>query len=141
MMDKHVFWGLLIPVIFFFFAGMVKSLVKNQWIWSNFYLGIDISLAALANGIINIVDGVNQNEKHLIPNPDFASQMFYTSICIVVGVAALLGTMGLHQRFDVPTEENSNQRWKRGILLGGVSNLIGMAVLATFIIMKLRGAI
>jgi hypothetical protein len=140
-MEKHILLGLLIPVFFFAFAGMAKSLVKNQWVWSNFYLGIDISLAALANGIVNIVDGVHQSEKVLTPNLQLGSQMYYTSICIVAAVGALFGTMGLHQRFDVPCDEPGNRRWKRGILLGVVSNLFGVAVLAMFIFMKLRGTI
>jgi hypothetical protein len=135
-MEKHIFLGLMIPVIFFGIAGMAKSLVKSLWIWSNFYLGIDISLAALANGIVNIVDGAHQAEKILTPSAELESQMYYTSICIIAAVGALFGTMGLHQRFDVP--DDGNPRRKRGILLGIVSNLLGAAVLAMFIFMKLR---
>ena len=140
-MEKHVFLGLLIPVIFFGIAGMAKSLVRNQWTWSNFYLGIDIALAALANGIVNIVDGAHQSEASTILSTQLGGHMYYTSICIVAAIGALFGTMGLHQRFDVPDEDAQNTRKMRGILLGIVSNMLGVAVLAMFIFMKLRGTI
>ena len=137
-MELHIFLGLMIPVAFFAFTGMVKSLVKSSWTWSNFYLGMDIALAALANGIVNIVDGVHQAERLKVPDPDFGNQMVYTSTCIVVSIGALLGSMGLHQRFDVEGQENGSRRLRRGILLGVVANILGMAALGMFIYMKLR---
>ena len=130
--------GLMIPVAFFAFTGMVKSLVKSNWTWANFYLGIDIALAALANAIVNVVDSVHQSEK-LPPDVNFGHQMAYTVICIVLAFAALLITMGLHQRFDVPDGfEAGNRRVARGILLGVVGNLAGGCVLGLFIYWKLR---
>lgn len=135
-MEKHLVLGLLVPVVFFVFTGMVKSIVKKDWIWSNFYLGIDIALAALANGIVNILDDAHQMEgmsKLPAASTDFGNQMFYTSLCILAAVGALFGAMVVHQRY-----EEDNQRWKRGIWLGVIGNLLGGAVLGMFIFMKLR---
>ncbi|HEV2711414.1 MAG TPA: hypothetical protein VGU67_14455 [Edaphobacter sp.] len=141
-MEKHIFLGLLIPVIFFGFTGLVKSLIKKELLWSNFYLGTDIALAALANGIVNMVDGAHQVE-HALPGSVMAAQfgnsMFYTAVCILAAVGALFGVMALHQRFDVLLEgEEGNSPWVRGIWLGVVSNLLGASVLTMFIYMKLR---
>jgi hypothetical protein len=137
-MEIHIFLGLMIPAAFFAFAGLIKSLVKASWTWGNFYLGIDIALAAMANGIVNVVDLVHQAEGHAFTQ-EFAAELTNTVICIVVAFAALLLTMGLHQKFDVPGQsENGNRRIARGILLGVVGNLAGVCVLGLFIYWKLR---
>jgi hypothetical protein len=137
-MEIHIFLGLMIPVAFFAFTGMVKSLVRSNWAWGNFYLGIDIALAAFANAIVNVVDSVHQTES--APNPNLGHKMAFTAICIVLSFAALLITMGLHQRFDVPGDpaQRSNRRMAKGILLGVVGNLAGGGVLGLFIYWKLR---
>jgi hypothetical protein len=137
-MEMHVFWGLMIPVGFFAFAGMAKSLVKSQWTWGNFYLGIDLALAALANGIVNIVDLVHESEHSPTLGLEIGGQVYYTALCIFVSVGALFGTMAIHQRFDAMDSEPDRHRMRRGILLGIVSNLLGGAVLAIFIWLKLR---
>lgn len=139
-MEIHIFLGLMIPVAFFGFAGMVKSLVKSAWTWGNFYLGIDIALAAMANAIVNVVDLAHQAEGTQY-GPTFGHAMTDTAICILLSFGALLITMGLHQRFDVPGEVISNRRYARGILLGVVGNLAGCGVLGLFIYWKLRGLV
>jgi len=140
-MEKHIFLGLMIPVAFFGFTGFAKSIVRKEWIWSNFYLGIDIALAALANGIVNIVDGAHQMETAVgsTVGTIYGNQMYYTSLCILAAVGALFGTIVLHQRFEVlPEPATGNHKIQRGIWLGVFSNLLGGAVLAMFIYMKLR---
>ena len=138
-MEIHILLGLMIPVAFFGFTGMVKSLVKNSWSWSNFYLGIDIALAAMTNGIVNIIDLVHRAEGKLL-DAEFGHAMTFTALSIVIAFAALLSTMGLHQKFDIPVEgqRNGNRRVARGILLGGVSNLVAGVALGLFIYWKLR---
>lgn len=139
-MEKHIALGLFIPVVFFGFTGLVKSIVQKEWLWSNFYLGIDIALAALANGIVNIVDGAHQAETS--GGGELGNHMYYTALCLVAAVGALFSAMALHQRFEVADQQadgvTGNRRLKRGIWLGVVSNLIGGSVLAMFIYMKLR---
>jgi len=138
-MEKHIFLGLMIPVVFFAFTGLVKSIVKKEWLWSNFYLGIDIALAALANGIVNIVDSAHQMESASGPSIGaiYGNHMYYTTLCILAAVGALFGTMVVHQRFEIDDPEG-NYRVQRGIWLGVVGNLLGGSVLAMFIYMKLR---
>jgi uncharacterized membrane protein YidH (DUF202 family) len=136
-MDIHVFWGLLIPVGFLGFAGMAKSLVRSCWTWANFYLGIDLSLAALANGIVNIVDVVHQAESGSTPMVELLSKVNNSALCVFIAIGALFGTMAFHQRFEILDGDQSNHRLRRGILLGLVSNLLGASVLAAFIVMKL----
>lgn len=138
-MDIHVFLGLVIPVAFFGFTGMVKSLVRNNWAWANFYLGIDIALAAMVNGIVNIVDLAHSTEGHPMGD-NFGHAMTFTAMSIVISFAALLIAMGLHQKFDSKElgEGIGNRRLVRGILLGIVGNLTAGCALGLFIYWKLR---
>lgn len=137
-MEIHICLGLLIPVAFFGFTGMVKSLVRSCWTWSNFYLGMDISLAARANGIVNIIDLAHHSEAMAV-DPDLGHQMTFTALSLLVSFGALFGTMGLHQKFEVIGNENDgNRRTARGILLGVVSNVIAGVALGLFIYWKLR---
>ena len=125
---------------------MVKSLVRKNWTWGNFYLGVDIALAALANSIVNVVDLAHHAEEASVQGgSSFGNQMGFTAISIVTAVAALFATMGLHQHFDAPEDdaasENGNRRIKRGILLGIFGNLIGACAFGLFIYWKLKGLI
>jgi hypothetical protein len=138
-MEVHVLWGLVIPVIFLLFTGLVKSLVKKEFLWSNFYLGVDATLAALANGVVNIVDGVHETERSKDASAAFAGHMFYTACFLTASIGALLLVMAVHQRFEV--EGGGNSRMLRGIFLGGVSNILGAGLLGAYIFMKLRGLI
>jgi hypothetical protein len=140
-MEIHLLWGLLIPALFFFFTGLVKSLIRKEVVWSNFYLGIDIALAGLANGIVNIVDEVHQAETSQIAKIELGEHMFYTSMYMMAAIDALLVVMTLHQKFEIMDSNISNQRVLRGIWLGVVSNLLGGALLGFFIFMKLRNQV
>jgi hypothetical protein len=139
-MDKHVVWGLLIPLLFLAFTGLARTLVRKAGLLSNFYLGIEMTLAAIATGITNIVVGA-----HVIENPQCSDVplswqiMFNTSIFFTTAVGCLLLILTLHQKFEVLPEEAGNSRMWRGILLGGVSNVLGTGLFAAFIYLKLGG--
>ena len=139
-MEIHVIWGLFIPVLFLVFTGLIKSLVRKSVNWSNFYLGLDIALAALANGVVNIVEEVHASES--LPGgypPEFGQQMFYSAIFIAASVGCLLTVMTIHQTLEDPLDgEKANQKIMRGIWLGGVANLLGSGLLFSFIYLKLR---
>lgn len=139
-MEIHVIGGLLIPPLFLVFTGLARTLVRKTGLLSNFYLGIEMTLAALATVITNIVVGA-----HVIENPKCSDvplswqMMFNTSMFFATAVGCLLLVLTLHQKFEVLPEEEGNSRMWRGILLGGVSNVLGMGLFAAFIYLKLGG--
>jgi len=140
-MEKHILIGLTIPVLFLGFTGLTKSLIRRELFWSNFYLGVDIALAAMANGIVNIVDEVHIAELAGYPR-EFGDRMVSTVILLVASFGALLVVMFIHQRWEEPAASSANnRRWVRGIWLGLVSNAIGGFVLGAFIYWKLKGQI
>jgi glucan phosphoethanolaminetransferase (alkaline phosphatase superfamily) len=137
-MEVHVLWGLLIPVLFLILTGLVKSLVRKDLLWSTFFLGVDATLAALANGIVNIVDEVHETETSKEAAASLGNHMFYTACFLAVAIAVLLTVMTVHQRYE---NDLGNSRFWRGFLLGGMSNLLGAGLLGAYIYMKLRGLI
>lgn len=121
--------------------GLIKSLVRADLAWSNFYLGLDIALAAIANGVVNMVDMVGKHST----NAETISQN--NAEYLVLSFALLLVTMVIHQRWEGtkldPTiahvVSGPSNRTRRGVWLGIVSNGLGTASLLVFMLFKLRG--
>ena len=130
---------MVIPVVFLGFAGLVKSLVKGKILWSNFYLGIDAALGALANGIINVADlggsiGSGEYPKALV------HKLYWNTILLVASVGVLLMVMVIHQRLEGPRPiDYDGRRWRRGLWLGVAANLLGGGSISLFIIGRLQG--
>jgi len=149
-MDQHLWLSLAIPAAFLLITGIVKSLVRTELTWGNFYLGLDAALAALANGIVNVVDIVRNVEcGDQVATAAAAtarqSRTYFTAAFICIAFFVLLIVMMIHQRQEsakTPVERMKN-RWKRGIWLGLVANLIGsgMLLLFLFIYMRLKGTL
>lgn len=131
----------MIPLMVCGFAGTVQSIVKNSWLYSNFYLGIELSLAAFAHGLLNVAEEAHHMEKFGDPSIQIGDHMFYTVVCILAAVGALLGSIALEQRIALKKRDEDYQRLNGGVLLGLVGNLLGGSVLMMFILMKLQGVI
>jgi hypothetical protein len=84
-----------------------------------------------------LVDIAHRSENSPAGVTAIGGPIFNTALCIFAATGALFGTMALHQIFDVDPEPGDNRRWRRGILVGVVANVLGGAVLAMFILMKL----
>ena len=132
----------MIPAVFLALTGLIKSLVRGKLFWSNFYLGIDIALAAFANGIINVVDlGGGLADRGLSDSAGFAGKMYYNAMLLVLSFGVLLIVMFMHQRLEERERRSSGRDWTKGILLGIVSNGLGAATLSVFIIGRLKGSL
>jgi hypothetical protein len=149
-MDQHLWLSLAIPAAFLLITGIVKSLVKSVVTWSNFYLGLDAALAALANGIVNIVDIVRDAENDHGASTAAAQAVIeharqnrelFTGAFIFSAFFVLLIVMLIHQRWEAPVLKpvRSDQRVRRGVWLGIVANSIGTGALLVFIYTRLKG--
>lgn len=138
-MEKHVAFGLLIPVAFIGFTGVIKCLIRKEFYWESFYLGVDTTLAGLANGVVNIVDEVHAGDA-VGYSSVFAGKMVYTAYFLVLAIGSLLFVMFIHQKWEDARTMTGNRTlaW-RGFWLGAVSNMIGGLVLGVFVYWKLKG--
>ena len=142
-MDRHLTLTLAIPAVFLFVTGGIRSLVLGKVTWANFYLGLDLSLAALANGLVNIADIMHDIEKAEITNAIASDRIIYTLIFIILSGGVLLVVMLIHQRWEGIGLDvwGVKHRYSRGLMLGVLSNLLGLATLLGFIWFRLKGVL
>lgn len=140
--DIHLLFSLATPVIFLGFAGVSRSLVKVEWAPSNFYLGIDLALAALANGIINVADiGSTLAQQGLENTRALSMKMAFNAYVLVLATGLLLAVMFIHQRLERLPDDFDGRRWRRGVWLGIVANGLGAGPLFLFILGRLKGTL
>lgn len=121
-----------IPVILIFLSAFVEKLCKGQhgWKWKYFYLGVDLTIAAMSSALVNLADSILPGGKSL-PARASANSALY-----LVGTLFLLFLlMGFQQ--DHGAVENPN--WKQIAVLVFASNLMATGVFFGFILLKLRG--
>jgi hypothetical protein len=142
-MDRHLLLTLSIPALFLLVTGGIRSLVRGKVTWANFYLGLDLSLAALANGFVNVADVLHDIEKLEITDAIAESRIIYTLIFIILSGAVLLVVMLIHQRWEGIGLDvwGVKHRRSRGLMLGVLSNILGLTTLLGFIWFRLKGVL
>lgn len=145
MFLNPVVLSLLVPAIAVLSLGGIKSLVQGKCTWARFYLGLELTLLALGNGLTNIVDRLrewdSQQEWDGKAAHALAKEVWNSVGFTVVAGVALLLVMLFHQGFG--REEASGPvpgRWAaRGFWLGVICNLIGCALIWMYVFFKLEG--
>jgi hypothetical protein len=123
-----------IPVLLIFISAFVEKLCRGQhgWKWKYFYLGVDLTIAAMSAVLVNLADAVLPGNKALPMRAGAYSAMYLTGSLFL-----LFLLMGFHQ--DYGHVENPN--WKHICVLVFASNLMATGVFFGFIVMKLRGVL
>jgi hypothetical protein len=143
-MDNRLFLALICQGVFVLAIGGIKSLVHGRITWVRFYLGLEIALVALGNGVTNIVDTLREWDVYAGSPAQEAikdGRIVNTVGFIVVAMAALLAIMLIHQTWEQTEKEGPRPelRWKRGFWMGFISNGIAVGMLGTFVYFRLRG--
>lgn len=132
----------LVPAIAVLSLGGIKSLVWGRCTWARFYLGLELTLLGLGNGLTNIVDRLREwdgnaaNAAHTL-----ASEVGNSISFTVVAAVVLLVVMLIHQRF---AQEEARgpvpDRWAaRGIWLGAFCNGVGGGLIWMYVYFRLEG--
>ena len=111
-MEKHIMLGFMIPAVFLVFAGLIRSLVRKRLVWSNFYLGLEVVLAALANALVNICERAHELEfpGQYGSDPSYGDQMTNSAVFLAAGVGILLILMVFHQQWEYIEDEKYTDR-------------------------------
>lgn len=143
-MDQRLLLSLVCQGVFVAAIGGIKSLVHGRVSWVRFYLGLEIALVALGNGVSNIVDAIREWDGYCGTPASEAlkdGRIIDTVGFIMVAAVSLLVIMMIHQRWE--TEERNgprpDQRWKRGFWMGIISNGIAVSLLGVFVYFRLKG--
>jgi hypothetical protein len=104
-----------------------KLVSKAPFHWPHFYLGIELTLAALATGLVNILDLEKTVSRDQVKT-DHTD--IYVFMCIVLYMLVLC----YHQQYEDDTHPDTEIFW-----LGKVSNAIGLVLVGGFVGFKTAG--
>jgi hypothetical protein len=126
----YLYWAAFaVPLVLIGVGAFADKLVgKESFHWKHFYLGLDLTLSALAAALINFLDLLK--DKNFRPVTVVTDALFLTG-CIF----CLMGLLGIHQDWVAPEKYGKPQI----IRLGIASNIVGGALLTAFVQLKLRG--
>lgn len=120
-----------IPVILIFLSAFVEKLCRHQgWKLKYFYLGVDLTIAAMSSALVNLADSILPGGRSLPARASAYSALY------LAGTLFLLFVLMCFQQ-DYGHIENPN--WKHIALLVVASNLMATGIFFGFILMKLRG--
>lgn len=119
-----------IPVILLFSGAFAKKLVRGtNWQRSDFFLGVEFTLAAMSSALVNVFDlakngtplGTASGSNRIVASTAFLALCFFL----------LLWVLSVHQDW----EQRSHNRGGQLFWLGVVANLVGAGLLAVFILL------
>ena len=137
----------LIPSIFLLLGGLAKIIVRRQitWSWSDWYLGIELVIAAMSTGVMHGFDldskisrmAQANNMAEVKKGMDdlknlhwFLAASFVLFFLVVIAHRKHEPTLGTNVPFAGKT---SAEKWKI-VWLAGICNVVGYALFAAFIL-------
>ena len=120
-----------IPVLLILLSALAEKLVRGQgWKWKYFYLGVDLTLAAMSSALVNLADAAVPGNRSLPVGASAKSAMFIAGTLFLLFV--LMGFQQDHGHTENPS------KWQICMLVFA-SNLAATGVFFGFILMKLKG--
>ncbi len=111
------------PLLLVLLGVIGKKLVRQTRGWKarDFYLGVELTLAAVSSALLNIFDSLNPDRKEADNHRVLLSNFVVT----VLGMLLFMFVLSLHRDW----ESNSQHPKKEAFWLLGVSNMIGFGLL------------
>ena len=120
-----------IPVLLILLSAFAEKIVKGQgWKWKYFYLGVDLTLAAMSAALVNLADAELPGNRALPTGASTKSSMFLAGSLFLLFI--LMNFQQDHGHVERPTT------WQIFTLVFA-SNLMATGVFFGFILMKLKG--
>jgi hypothetical protein len=118
--------AVLIPILLIICGAFSKKLVRGtEWKRSDFFMGIDLTLAALASSLINASELLHANQQNL----SLAKVVTNTSY-IPIAFFIFFIVLCTHQDWEQKPQNKIGQ-W---LWLGVFCNLIGTVLMVSFIV-------
>lgn len=128
------FTAFSIPIVLILISALTKKIVrKTDFRWEYFYLGVDLTLAAFAAASVNMTDLLETNRTANFPDVG-TSATIYIIACFLLFVLQV----AFHQDWS---DRPGSDPWKQILVLGIASNLVGAALLGSFVLLKMKGKI
>jgi len=129
------FTAFSIPIVVILITALTKKIVrKTGFIWENFYLGVDLTLAASIAAAVNVADMMAQGR---VPNDPSGPTIGITATIYIIACFFLFVLqVAFHQDWS---ERPGSAKWKQVLVLGIASNIVGVGLLGCFILLKMKG--
>lgn len=131
MLTNPYLIALGIPLILIFCGGLAKKLVRGSaWQRSDFFLGVELSLAAMAAALVYVFDlaklTVQQTGAPSSLPQKIAAAASFLALCFFL----LLWILSTHQDWEKRSQNPRGQF----VWLALIANLVGAGLLATFVL-------
>jgi hypothetical protein len=134
LLNNRYFVGGIVPVILLFTGALAKKIVRSSgWQRSDFFLGIEFTLAAMTSGVVYFFELAKDFSPGGPLSGDAATlslRLTTAASFVAASVVLLLIVLSIHQDNERPGV-NANRQF---IYLGLLSNVIGFALLSAFIL-------
>lgn len=121
----------VIPVLLIFLSAFVEKIVKKEgWKCKYFYLGVDLTLAAMSAALVNLADAELPGNKALPAGAGHRSSLFLAGSLFLLFIL-----MNFQQDYGLTEPPTRRQK----LIMIVASNLLATGVFFGFILMKLRG--
>ena len=121
--------AVVIPLILILCSAVAKKLVRGtSWQKSDFFMGVELSLASMASGLVNFLDLTKPalaGATQLSPQKTTETAV-YVAICFFL----LLWVLSTHQDWERRPQSPTGQI----IWLGIIANMVGGGLMMAFII-------
>jgi phosphatidylglycerophosphate synthase len=134
MLTNPYLVALGIPLLLMLCSALAKKLVRGAgWKMTDFFLGVELSLAALGSSMVYFYDlQKEQSGTNVIEaGASIASKIGTTATFAAVCFFLLLVVLSNHQDWEPRSTNPRGQLF----MLGVVSNLIGVALFAGFVLL------
>lgn len=128
MLTNPYFIALGIPIVLLFSGAVAKKLVRGStWVRSDFFLGVELALAAMSAALVFLFD-LSTGQNTVSPALDkVAATGGFLALCFFL----LLWIMSTHQDWEARDEVPRKQIIRLGVLANG----IGAGLLVTFVLL------
>jgi hypothetical protein len=140
MFTNRYFVAVAIPFLLILLGAIARKLIRSTaWIRDDFYLGVDLSIAAISSALIFISELLTTKGAAIGCATDACKAVLSTAderllrdaSFLAVALIFFLLVLALHQ----DEVRNTGNRRRQLLKLGVLSNVIGVALLSGFILL------
>ena len=131
MLTNPYLIALGIPVILLFCGALARKLVRgSKWQRSDFFLGVELSLAAMASALVYVFDLAKLTQSQAVTSASIPQKIAATASFLALCFFLLLWILSTHQDWEKRSQNPNGQL----IWLGLIANLVGAGLLAAFVL-------
>ena len=120
-----------IPLILILCGALAKKLVRGSaWRRTDFFLGVELSLSAMASALVYVFDLAKMTIQQTGVQSSLDQKIAATATFLALCFFLLLWVLSTHQDWERRSENSRGQI----VWLGVIANLIGSGLLATFVL-------